>query len=294
MATLIEITDNFTGYHEVVNRVLDEGRVRAPRNQRTVDLGHTTITVLCPDRYQLPVGQGRGISPRVAAVEALQLVGGFSDPALTVWASSHFGRFRENSGHFHGAYGPRVRNQLPFIVDKLLLDTQTRRAVVTLWDPSQDNELGKKDYPCTVALGFELDHRGHLCMNTVMRSNDAWLGLPYDIFQFTQLQLTMAKILDVEVGTYTHTAWSLHIYEEHWALARQLYVPENLPPMFPPRGFGEAGMGLTEVRDRIRMLAYEPHIDRTYAAFELTESEMWYRERVIDFIQPRITTPDLG
>jgi thymidylate synthase len=45
-----------------------------------------------------------------------------------------------------------------------------------------------------------------------MRSNDAYVGLPYDIFLFTSLQELMASELDIEIGTYYHSVNSLHIY----------------------------------------------------------------------------------
>ena len=45
-----------------------------------------------------------------------------------------------------------------------------------------------------------------------MRSNDLWLGFPYDVFQFTCLQVRMAMELGLDIGTYTHIAGSLHLY----------------------------------------------------------------------------------
>ena len=46
-----------------------------------------------------------------------------------------------------------------------------------------------------------------------MRSNDICKGFPYDVFQFTMLQLKMAKELGIEVGNYRHICGSLHCYE---------------------------------------------------------------------------------
>ena len=54
-------------------------------------------------------------------------------------------------------------------------------------------------------------------MTTYMRSNDLWMGFPYDVFQFTCLQTLLAMELDVELGTYTHVAGSLHLYERDYA-----------------------------------------------------------------------------
>src|SRR5260370_41880706 len=52
-----------------------------------------------------------------------------------------------------------------------------------------------------------------------MRSNDAWLGLPYDVFTFTRIQAYVAAAVGVEPGRYTHTVGSLHLYERDWERA---------------------------------------------------------------------------
>jgi thymidylate synthase len=50
-----------------------------------------------------------------------------------------------------------------------------------------------------------------LCI-TNMRSNDAILGLSYDMFSFTMLQEFVANMIGVEVGPYYHNAGSFHVY----------------------------------------------------------------------------------
>ena len=48
-----------------------------------------------------------------------------------------------------------------------------------------------------------------------MRSNDLWTGFPYDVFQFTAMQILMSMELGLELGSYTHIAGSLHLYERN-------------------------------------------------------------------------------
>ena len=71
-----------------------------------------------------------------------------------------------------------------------------------------------KDTPCTLSLQFLL-RDGRLNLTTTMRSNDVWTGVPYDMFSFCSMQVMMAMTLGVGVGTYTHQAGSLHIYERN-------------------------------------------------------------------------------
>jgi thymidylate synthase len=144
-----------------------------------------------------------------------------------------------DGGTFHGAYGPRIRQQMPLVIERLRKDPDTRQAVVTIWDPAKDLlEDGLHDYPCTLGFQFVI-RNGRLSMITTMRSNDVWWGLAHDIFQFTQLQMTVANVLGIPYGTYYHRSNSLHAYERDFAdIARMrrttatpfkvLRIPEGL------------------------------------------------------------------
>src|SRR4029453_8927030 len=90
---------------------------------------------------------------------------------------------------------------------------------------------------CTSTLQFVIrDHR--LNLMTTMRSNDAYFGLPHDIFCFTMLQDLIARSLDIELGTYVHSVGSLHVYEEKIDFVSR-YLDEGwqqsmeMPPMPP-------------------------------------------------------------
>ena len=56
-----------------------------------------------------------------------------------------------------------------------------------------------------------------------------WSGdCRYDVFLFTMIQELLARTLGVELGAYVHGAGSLHLYERHLGLARQ--VLREAPP----------------------------------------------------------------
>lgn len=94
----------------------------------------------------------------------------------------------------------------------------SRRAVIQLFD-SSDLAGTYKDVPCTCTLQFII-RNDRLDMVTSMRSNDAYKGLPHDVFSFTMLQEIAARMLKVELGEYHHFAASLHLYDENAAGAR--------------------------------------------------------------------------
>lgn len=276
MATIIHGNTGRDVYPEVLTKIRLFGVSRPSRNGPTRDLGHVTIALDGP--YDaLALGLNRGLSRRVAAAEAIQLIGGFSDPDWLVERAPGLSPYREPSGVFWGAYGVRIGRQLRDVVRKLRADPWTRQAVVTLWDPDLDNESARLDYPCTVALGFVMrptpSGGRELDLNVTMRSNDAWLGLPYDVFQFTQIQHTVAHVLSLWPGRYTHTAWSLHMYDRDVEASHRV-TADGDESRFDPTGFGEPDVfiDVDEVVRRARVVALTPEkID-----WELTPSERWY------------------
>lgn len=210
-------------YRTLLEWILERGDPVAPRGQPTIEILDAVLVLEDPTDVLL-TGINRQVNLRLAALEALQLIGGFSDPQLMVKAAPNTAQFLDH-GVFRGAYGLRLQPQLPHVVKRLVDDRDSRQAVVTIWDPAQDLYVeGTKDYPCTVMLQF-LIRRGELIMHTTMRSNDAWWGLTYDIVQFTQLQLTVADALRLPCGPYHHHAVSLHVYERDLEAITNLRAP---------------------------------------------------------------------
>lgn len=280
MATL-ELQTGYAGYSNVLELVRRVGRPRAPREEKTLDAGVTTLRLFSPFSA-LPVNQGRRLNPAIAAAEAAQLVGAWTNPGLMVRISKNFARFRSAAGHFHGAYGRRVSTQVTQAVRKLRADRSTRQAVVTLWDPHLDNIPGEPDYPCTVGFNLaEVD--GELTMNVIMRSSDVWLGLPYDLFQFTQLQLTVAHALNLPAGPFTLTTWSLHMYERDVEASHAVGKPTG-PPLVEPTGFGRPGDDWLRCRDRAIMMNFMGAETWSTHFADMTASERWYRDTLAPFV----------
>ena len=128
-----------------------------------------------------------------------------------------------------GAYGPRLRNeqghdQIANVLQRLRDRPDSRRAVIQLFRAS-DLIATANDIPCTCTLQF-LRRDGLLHMLTYMRSNDACLGLPHDIFFFTMLQEIIARDLGVDLGSYKHVVGSLHLYDKDREMAEQ-YLGEG-------------------------------------------------------------------
>lgn len=124
------------------------------------------------------------------------------------------------TGSLEEAYGPRLIgtgqfgrsfNQIERVIDRLKQKPDTRRAVISILEPS-DLEPNKAEAPCTISLQF-VRRRERLHLVAMMRSNDAYLGFPHDVFCFTMIQELVARSLGVKMGEYHHFATSLHLYE---------------------------------------------------------------------------------
>lgn len=118
--------------------------------------------------------------------------------------------------------------QMNTIIRMLKATPETRQAVICHWDTPYDLLNAAKGslntIPCTVCLNF-LVRDGHLNMSAYMRSNDLWLGLPYDIFSFTCLQQFVAAICGFKLGWYQHHAMSLHVYSRNSGKFRESMYP---------------------------------------------------------------------
>jgi thymidylate synthase len=266
-----------TGYLELVDWVLSAGKPVSPRGYKTYEIQDATFTLQNP-LDTLPVGIGRKPKLAIGAAEALLLCGGIASPGLLTSVSNSFRRFMEG-GDLHGGYGRRIGPQFARAADRLLKDPDTRQAVMTVWDPFYD-QLDTRDLPCTIAMNFRI-RDDKLNMGVVMRSNDIWLGTPYDVFMFTQLQATMANVIGREVGTYTHHAWSLHAYERNLEAIRDLHdfnratmladlAVAGLATIEHPSGFGLTGQSAETVMQRAR----DVHDDMPLPS--PTASEAWY------------------
>lgn len=132
--------------------------------------------------------------------------------------------FSDDGYSWRGAYSHRLfngNNQLEHALTQLRLDINTRKSVAMIADPSKDSisgymtEVGTlftKDNICNLGLLFEvIDNK--LNLTVLNRSNDIVWGLTnVNITEFCIIQMIMAKMIGVEVGSYFTFSNNVHIY----------------------------------------------------------------------------------
>jgi len=117
----------------------------------------------------------------------------------------------------YGGYGPRLfkqrgHDQIANVLTKLRENPATRKAIIQLFN-AEDLSEPHNEIPCTTTLQFLVRDQG-LEMIVTMRSNDAYKGLPHDVFCFTMLQEILSRSLGCDVGSYRHFVGSMHLYED--------------------------------------------------------------------------------
>lgn len=250
-------------YLFVLDHVMKQGDKTSPRGMSTLESRWQQITVLEP--LSFPVrANGRDFRDVIGLMEGLSLVGQFSAPELFSDRVQKFSEF-EDDGILHGAYGARSHGQVGQVVSLLKRDPDSRQAVITLFDSSRDLNRDRRDIPCTLSLHFMVRYDA-LELRVTMRSNDVWLGLPYDFTQFGIIQASVAQALGVGVGAYTHSVGSLHMYERDVEKAQQLsFVRQESPFPFPLWNTSDIGA----IASRARRLAMWPYEFAPETDFEL-------------------------
>lgn len=191
----------------------------------------------------------RDLNYRFMVAEWLWIMAGYSDLETLIKFNKRMAEFSDNGRTLAGAYGPRLIWQWPYIVDTLRKDRSSRQAVASIWTP---NPLPSKDIPCTLTCQFLIrDGKLHGIFN--MRSSDAWLGIPYDMFTFCQIVNSLAGELMTNPGSLILNLGSSHLYEPNFKYAEKVisrpvvmdfFSTPRLPGLPPAAGLLSEQMGL--------------------------------------------------
>ncbi len=257
--------------HSVLEELLKRPMaVKARRGEFSEIIG--AMLHLSNPRSRLSKSRGRG-KIFSAIGEYLWYMAGSNSLEFIAYYLPRYADESEDGLTIHGAYGPRLYrmhgkiNQLDKVIALLRENPTSRRAVIQLFD-AKDIAGEYKEIPCTCTLQFLIrDDRMNLVVN--MRSNDANLGLPHDVFAFTMLQEIMARALGVEVGEYWHSVGSLHLYEKD-KKAAQSYLDEGFMSTQGPM----PSMPLGDPWQSIRELLKLEHSIRTGEVLRLESSQL--------------------
>lgn len=174
------------------------------------------ITVIDNPTSNIMKNDIRKLSMKYAIGELLWYLSGNNSLSEIQKYTKAWDRMSDNGETVNSNYGWCIRHkygfdQWAYVRELLRKSPETRQAVIHI---KTADDKDSNDVNCTCYLQFFI-RDGKLYMTANMRSNDLWMGFPYDVFQFTCMQILMSMQLGIPLGFYTHIAGSLHLYKRN-------------------------------------------------------------------------------
>lgn len=149
----------------------------------------------------------------------------------------------------------RVIDQISHVRDQIIANPNSRRLVVSAWNPADVEEMALP--PCHCLFQFNvLD--GKLNCQLYQRSADIFLGVPFNIASYALLTMMMARATGLAPGTFVHTFGDVHLYANHF---EQADLQLSRTPRTPPQMVLTPGktdlFGWTF--EDFELVGYEPH-----------------------------------
>lgn len=174
-------------------------------------------------------------------------------------------RFAEQFGDLGNVYGKQWRSwegadgqvydQIQYIIDEIKRNPDSRRLLCNAWSAS---ELKNQQLPpCHYAFQFYV-HDGKLSCMFHMRSNDVFLGLPFNIASYALLTHLIAHECNLEVGELIYTGADVHIYANHIEQVQTMLGRE--PRALPTLKLNPDLKSIFDVEwEDLELIGYDPH-----------------------------------
>jgi len=112
----------------------------------------------------------------------------------------------------HTDYTGQGVDQLAACIEMIKKDPDSRRIVMTAWNPADLNEMALP--PCHMFCQFYVA-KGELSCHLYQRSADMGLGVPFNIASYALLTRLVAQVCDLHAGDLVHSLGDAHVYKNH-------------------------------------------------------------------------------
>lgn len=213
-------TDRLTKYDyyylSIANKILSEGEMRDNRTGiRAISLPHVCITIdLEEDGF--PILASKFVGFKTAIKELLWIwqmqsndVRKLQDMNVHIWDE-----WMLEDGTIGKAYGYQLAKykQVDNLIKTIKEDPTSRRMITTLWNIEDLPEMALQ--PCAFQTLWNINKGRLNCMLTI-RSNDWFLGNPFNVAQYAALVYMIAQVTNYKPGRLTVCINDAHIYENH-------------------------------------------------------------------------------
>lgn len=223
-------------YEVLLTEVLNKGIEKSDRT----DTG--TISYFGPQaRFDLsggfPLVTTKKVNFRSVALELLWFLRGESnatwlqEQGVRIWD-----KWTKSDGELGPIYGVQWRSwptpdgghidQIANVMESLRDDPDSRRHLVTAWNPAQINEMRLP--PCHITFQFYVVD-GKLSCKLYQRSADMFIGVPFNIASYSLLTHMVAQQLNLEPGEFIWSGGDAHIYLNHLPQVKTQLSRESYP-----------------------------------------------------------------
>jgi thymidylate synthase len=209
--------------------------------------------------------EGSGDERRLA-----EILHGTRDPSKhTIWtanANADYWKpkalFEGDLGRVYGTqwrdWGPRIGekvDQLTNLIEGIKKDPEGRRHIITAWNPGELDQMALP--PCHLLSQFNVVN-GQLDCLMYQRSNDFFLGCPFNIASYSLLTHMIAQVCGLGVRHFIHVNGDAHIYTNHLDQVAEQLAREPYP--LPQLWLNPEIKDITKfTMDDIKLLNYKHH-----------------------------------
>ena len=153
-------------------------------------------------------------------------------------------------------FGNKGVDQIKYIIEELLKENSSRRAVLSAWNPIDLKKMALP--PCHILYIFNKSSKGLSCHMT-LRSSDLFLGLPFNIASTALLTQILAYVLHINASEICLSICDAHIYEEHLTQVNKQINNEiyDLPKVIIKKAAPDITSSVDEKIKWIESLVYE-------------------------------------
>jgi thymidylate synthase len=142
--------------------------------------------------------------------------------------------FANQYGDLGPVYGRQWRNfegvdQLAQIIDDIKTNPDSRRLIVSAWNPKDIPVMAKSGLPPCHSLFQFYVSEGKLSCQLYQRSADVFLGVPFNIASYAALTMMVAQVTGLELGDFVHSFGDAHLYTNHMDQIKEQLSREPLP-----------------------------------------------------------------
>ena len=118
-------------------------------------------------------------------------------------------------------------DQLANLIDGIKKDPYGRRHILSAWNPAELDQMALP--PCHIMAQFYVNSKNELSCHMYQRSNDFFLGCPFNIASYSLLTHMIAQVCGLGVGEFIHSTGDAHLYSNHIEQVKEQLSREPLP-----------------------------------------------------------------